>query len=96
MPPAIRIRIVAAVDASMKDVFNSLATSAKRAGKKIGDDLGAGAAAGTGPYRSMPARIQGPMNEAARSARSMGATLAQSLDGPKAKFQEMAGEERHR
>ena len=92
MSTPIKIRIVAALDASLANVFTTMAGAAKRAGKKIGDDLGAGATAGAGPYRSLPAKIGDPLKQAERSAKQFQGVMGGVADGAKTKFEQLASE----
>ena len=92
MATPIKVRIVAAVDASLANVFNSMATAAKRAGKKMGDDLGAGAQAGLGPYRSMPAKVGDALARTSRSGKQFPDSMGAVADGAKSKFEQLAAE----
>ena len=92
MAPPIRVRIVAAVDASLANVFNSMVTAGKRAGQKMGQDLGAGAQAGLGPYRTMPAKVGEALARAGQSGKQFQQNMGAVAEGAKSKFEQLAAE----
>lgn len=92
MATPIKIRIIAAIDASLSNVLTTVASAAKRAGKKIGDDLGAGAAIGVGPYRSVPAKVGDALAKASRFGKQFQGDMGAVADGAKGKFEQLSTE----
>lgn len=86
MTTPLRIRIVAAVDASVANVFTTMISAGKRAGKKMGEELAAGAQIGTGAYRSMPAVVKKATDASVSAAKGMQTQLGAVADGTKGKF----------
>lgn len=90
MPPTIRIRIVAAVDQSLANVFVPVAAAAKRAGAQIGAGLAAGATVGAGAYRSMPAQVGAPLAQAGRQGKQFQEVMGSVADGTIQKFRALS------